>query len=367
MKRSWIRKVWTGEAAGARLLWLTLVPLSWVYGLGVQVRNLGYSSRWLRAKALDRCVISVGNLTIGGTGKTPTCLWIAEELSKRRLKPVILSRGYKRKGKDVVVLRSDPKRPPWAALQEEIAAAGDEPVMMSRIYGHTVGVEKQRYRSACQLLQEEPVDLFVLDDGFQHRQLKRDLDLLVLGADAKGSLLPAGPFREPRLNLRRADIYLITGRAEEWLPLIPPDRSSSVFCGALEAKCLVTSDVNEWKEYPLSRLGRHKVVIVSGVADPRSLYRMVYEWEGEIVETLEFPDHHAYSSFDWQRINRAARNADFIVTTEKDILKLARFPFAKDKLVALRVVLTVENGGALIEKIRQTVEKRQVKASEGMQ
>ncbi len=367
MNSSSIRKLWTGETGGARALRTPLIPLSWLYAVGVQMRNFGYSWRWLRARSLDRCVISIGNLTVGGTGKTPTCLWIAEELSKRGLKTIILSRGYKRNGKGVVVLHSQPKSPLPAALHEEIAAAGDEPVMMSRIFGHTVAVAKERYDSACQLLQEEQLDLFLLDDGFQHRQLKRDLDVLVLGPDAKGSLLPAGPFREPRSNLRRADIYVITGNPEEWRPLIPPGRSASVFCGSLEAKCLVSFEANEWQEYPLSLLGRRKIVIVAGIADPRSLYRMIYEWEGEIVDALEFPDHHAYSSLDWQRINRAARNADLIVTTEKDILKLLRFPFAKGRLLALRVVLTVENGEALIEKLCETVEKRRTRAVEGTQ
>ena len=93
MQNSRIRRVWRGEGVGARLLWLMLVPLSWLYGMGVQIRNFGYSARWLRARALDRYVVSVGNLTVGGTGKTPTCLWLADELSRRGLRLGILSRG----------------------------------------------------------------------------------------------------------------------------------------------------------------------------------------------------------------------------------------------------------------------------------
>jgi tetraacyldisaccharide 4'-kinase len=111
------------------------------------------------------------------------------------------------------------------------------------------------------------------------------------------------------------------------------------------------------KEFPLTLLYRSKILTVTGIADPRGFYRLIHDWEGEIVETLEFPDHHCYTARDWQQINRMGRLVDLIITTEKDILKLARFPFAKDKLLALRVAMIVENGpalvGAIIEKIEQ--------------
>ena len=102
---------------------------------------------------------------------------------------------------------------------------------------------------------------------------------------------------------------------------------------------------------PLTLLYRSKIVTVTGIADPRYFYRLVYDWDGEIVETLEFPDHHTYTARDWQEINRVSRRVDLIITTEKDIVKLAEFPFAKDKLLALRVALSVENGDALIDAI----------------
>jgi tetraacyldisaccharide 4'-kinase len=113
-----------------------------------------------------------------------------------------------------------------------------------------------------------------------------------------------------------------------------------------------------WKEYPLTMLDRSKILAVSAVADPAPFYRMIHDWDGEIVDTMEFPDHHNYSTRDWQRINRAAQNVDFILTTEKDIIKLARFPFAKEKLMALRVEMAVENGAALIAAVERMIQAK---------
>jgi tetraacyldisaccharide 4'-kinase len=122
---------------------------------------------------------------------------------------------------------------------------------------------------------------------------------------------------------------------------------------------LVGYQANHWKQYPLSLLYRNKIVAVAGIAHPERFYRMLHEFEGDIVDILEYPDHHEYSLADWQRINRVGRSAELIVTTEKDIIKLARFPFAKDKLFALRVEMVVENGDALVAALLERVHKRQ--------
>jgi tetraacyldisaccharide 4'-kinase len=137
--------------------------------------------------------------------------------------------------------------------------------------------------------------------------------------------------------------------------IIPKDREQACFSGALRPVSLISLSASRYKEFPLSLLYRSKILTVTGVADPRGLYRLIHEWEGEITETLEFPDHHFYTSSDWQQIARLGRLADLIITTEKDILKLAGFPFAKDKLLALRVAMVVENGPALLEAICQRI------------
>lgn len=358
MNGSLIRRVWEKKGFAARFVWLLLWPASCLYRVAVQVRNAFYSVGWLPVSELPRPVVSVGNLTVGGTGKTPTALWLAEKLEGRGLKVAILSRGYKRKRRSPVLLEPNGKAAGYLENGDEVAEAGDEPLMMARVFQRRVGVGRKRYEAGRQLLQKTEVDLFILDDGFQHRELKRDFDLLLLGSDAWGSLLPAGPFREPRSALRRADSCLVTGSTEKWRAILSNGGVQRCFFGALQPQCLVGFERNQWKEHPLSLLDRSKILTATAIASPGPFYRMIHDWEGEIVEALEFPDHHTYSSRDWQRINRAARAVDFIVTTEKDILKLIRFPFARDKLLALRVGMVVENGDALIDAIVATADKK---------
>ena len=345
IRAAWERKGWNGK-----LLWLLLLPASLVYRAVVQLRNFCFSHRLLRSVRLPRPVISVGNLTVGGTGKTPTCIWLARELSRRGLAVGILSRGYRRAEKTPLILRPNDANPP------SVDKAGDEPFMMSQIYGQTVGVGANRADSAAALLRGQDVDVFVLDDGFQHRRVRRDVDLLLLGQDAGGSLLPAGPFREPKSNLRRADFLLATGGDGLWSSEIPHERVAASFSASLRGVSLIGFSREGSREFPLTLLYRSKILTVTGIADPRGLYRLIHEWEGEIVETLEFPDHHTYTARDWQQISRMARLVDLIITTEKDILKLTGFPFARDKLLALRVALEVENGDALVDGIVEKIQ-----------
>lgn len=350
----WERKELSGWA-----LWLLLLPASFFYRALARVRNLLYSTGWLKRKAVDRPVVSVGNLTVGGTGKTPTCIWLSQELARRGFKVAILSRGYKRKAAQPLILHGESGDTPLSPeTHEDVFNAGDEPLMMARLYGQTVGIAQERYQAARSLLDRCDVDVFILDDGYQHRQLCREVDLLLLGADSTGSVVPAGPFREPIKAVRQADFYLLTGAEEKWRSLIPGDRAQACYRGALQAKALIGLESNRWKEYPLSILYRSKILAVTGIAKPVGFYRMIHDLDGEIVETLEFPDHHSYSLTDWQQINRMARNADLIVTTEKDILKLARFPFARGKFLALRVAMAVENGHALVDAIVNRIQSK---------
>lgn len=355
MNGRWIRLVWERKGLLGKLLWLLFIPLSVVYFVAVQIRNGLYSCRWIRSQSLDVPIISVGNLTTGGTGKTPACLWLVQELEQRGLKVGILSRGYKRRGSRVIVMPAADNG--LATSSETVMAAGDEPCMMAWLYGKTVSVATQRYRAGKKLLAQKKLDLLVLDDGYQHRGLKRDVDLLLLGMDYGGWVLPAGPFREPRSALRRAHVCLVTGAEKEWVSHLSRTERKPYFLGSLQAKCLIGVESGIVKEYPLSLLDHSKIVTVSGIANSDPFYRMIHEWGGEVIDTLEFPDHHLYDFRDWQRISRAARNADLIITTEKDIPKLVGFPVARERLFALRVSMVVENGGVLVGEIVDMIEK----------
>jgi tetraacyldisaccharide 4'-kinase len=355
MGQSWIRRIWERKGLFGRLAWLFVVPWSCAYRLVVQLRNSLYDGQWLRLDVLERPVISIGNLTVGGTGKTPAVLWLAQELGKRGLTVGILSRGYKRESSEPVIMLPEHGEMSPGASEKGVAEAGDEPFMMASLYGQIVAVGKKRYQAAQDLLRNRKVDVFLLDDGFQHRRLKRDVDVLVLGNDASGWLLPSGPFREPKKATARADYFLVTGSLDQWQPVLRGAAGESWFPASLQALALIGLESNRWKEYPLNLLYGSRILAVSGVANPAGLYRIIRDWEGEIVDTVEFPDHHLYTARDWQRINRIASKVELVVTTEKDLVKLVRFPFAKDKLLAVRVALMVENGTALVEALADRV------------
>lgn len=356
MNGAWIRRVWQRRDLLGFLIWLLLLPFAFLYGLGIRIRNLVYWLGWVATKGLPCAVISVGNLTVGGTGKTPTTLWLARELEQRGYRVAILSRGYRGTGKKPVIL--EPRLKKSFPSGEDTFDAGDEPIMMAQVFGQMVGVGKKRYEVGERMLRDEKLDVFLLDDGFQHRRLRRDVDLLLLGADWNGSLLPAGPFREPKSALARANFYLVTSSREKWEPLLRGRYQQVIYFGSLQAKGLLGLEGEQWKDYPLSILDRSKILTVSAIANPTSFYRMIHDWQGEIVDSMEFPDHHPYSTKDWQRINRAARNLDLIVTTEKDITKLVRFPFSKEKLLALRVEMVVENGVSLVGAVEEAIQAK---------
>lgn len=339
-----------------------MLPLSCCYFLAVQVRNLLYALGWLPVNSLPCPVVSVGNLTVGGTGKTPTTLWLSQALRRKGYRVAILTRGYKRDRPQPMLLEPGHEGKFASGEIDDISAAGDEPMMMAKIFGERVGVGRYRYEIGMQLWRQGRVDVFLLDDGFQHRELRRDLDLVLLGKNARSWLLPGGPLREPKRAIRRADLCLVTGSSEDWETLLADRRRGSVFQGALRPKVLITLERGQWKEYPLSLLARSKILVVSGIADPSSFYRMIHEWDGDIVDTMEFPDHYRYSARDWQRISRAARDVDLIVTTEKDILKLVRFPFAREKLFALRVEMVVESGAALVGAVEAIIRSKRAGA-----
>jgi len=344
------RRVWERRGPLGWFLWLLVLPLSLFYSSVIRIRNLLYSTGWRPSRGLPCAVVSVGNLTVGGTGKTPTTLWLAAELSQQGYRVAILSRGYKGTGSSPRILE------PGFVQAEDSLSAGDEPVIMAQIYGQRVGVGKKRYDAANLVLRHTPIDVFLLDDGFQHRLLKRDLDLLLLGQEWSGWVIPAGPFREPRSALSRAHLYLITGSREKWEAILARrGEPSETFCGCLEPKSLLTQEEDGWRELPLAEICRVKVIAVSAIANPESFYCMIQEWGGDIVEAMEFPDHHRYSIKDWQEISRASRHGERIITTEKDMVKLIQFPFAKGSIFALRVKMVVERGDALIRAVERAI------------
>jgi tetraacyldisaccharide 4'-kinase len=327
---------WAGRTAGGRGLRAALVPAAIAYGAGTAVRNRLYDAGILAIRRVPARVISVGNLTVGGTGKTPTTLWLADRLRARGARVGIVARGY-RKAQPGIVVVGESGRPLVAARD-----GGDEAVLLARRFPGPVVTGERRAEAAAFACARFELDTIVLDDGFQHRALARDADLVLLAGDEGAQwTLPAGPLREWASGLARADALLaVDGRAAG-----ATDRP--LFHGRLQPTALVRVAGDEWLEEPLASLAGRAVVALAGIARPERLAAALSAAGAVVREALHFPDHHDYGSDEVAAIARAARAAT-VVTTEKDLAKLGGLP-GLEGLRALRVSLEVERGEVLVE------------------
>jgi tetraacyldisaccharide 4'-kinase len=357
--RSRLEGLWQSDLAlHQRLLWAALVPAAGAYRVALAARALWWHKMKRHARPL---VVSVGNLTLGGNAKTPFTIFLASRLRMRGFKVGIVSRGWGRApSAERAILVSDGER--LLARPDE---AGDEAVMMAKSFGGPIAVARRRI-DGIELVEQRlgAIDAVVLDDAFQHVRLGRDVDLLLMNAErgvGNGWLLPAGPMREPLAAARRADavIAIDTVRAmpaAERARTIPRSIAEHphLLRAILRPRALVspTAAGGRWKEMPLSLMGR-RVVAVSGLADAGSFYRMLREIETDLVGVLEYPDHHVSTAADWHSIVAAGRGGAVFVTTEKDLVKLERFPFERDSLYALRleVVMDLDDETRLVEMI----------------
>lgn len=350
-----IHRIWRRQGFLGKLGWYALAPVSCGFSLIVRGRNRLYDRRWLTSMQHPSLkIISVGNLTVGGTGKTPMVLWLAHALSSRGHKVGILTKGYKGDNTEVTVVGTN-GRP--NATPDEV---GDEAVMLARLFSGVVIAGRDRIAGAKFAHDQFGLDLVILDDGFQHRRLNRQVDLLLFNGRRTLDnqwLLPAGPFREPLSAIRRADIILVTkgnhstnapSPHHSWKAL---GNKKPIYYGELKPIALISSEQREWREWPLNELNGKRILALTGIADPATFYHSLQDWEVEAAEILEFPDHHRYSQADWHTISAIGQKVDLIVTTEKDLVKLERFPFAIGKLVALRVRLEIDHAERLLADI----------------
>ena len=224
-------------------------------------------------------------------------------------------------------------------------------------------VGAERIAAGALAVREFAAEVLVLDDGFQHWALRRDFDLVCWRGSGleNDRLLPAGRLREPLRAMRRAQAVLVTegeeaehlgARVERALAGLP------VYHGRLRATALVTPDGDVWRELPMGALAAHRALGVAGLADPQPFYRTLQEWDARLDDFLEFPDHHDYTLDDWKKIANRSRGLDLVVTTEKDLVKLERFPFAKDKLAAVRVSMEIEGGERLVDSVAAAIDQR---------
>ncbi len=294
------------------LLWPFTVP----YGIGARFKNCAYDRRWLQSQKLSWPVISVGNLSVGGSGKTPLVLLLADLLSQRGWNVDVLSRGYGRSSKKVA--RVDPSGTP-----EEF---GDEPLLMAR-HGLSVYVGANRYDPGHLAENEaEPASpsaqrLHILDDGFQHRKLARTVDIVLLQrADLQGHLVPAGRLREPLSGLRRADICILRAEdadlSERVLQLIGQD-------GQTPNPARVWN-VERRTTLPADAASMPSAVAFCAIGDAAGFFDGLRDAGLALQNTFAFRDHHVYTPSDIARLRAAASNsgANCLVTTEKDSMRL---------------------------------------------
>src|SRR6266850_1285637 len=286
------------------LLW----PLSLPYGLFVRVRAWLYASGWLKQKRLRGTVVSVGNLTVGGTGKTPMVIWLAEKFLSDGKRVAILSRGY----------------------QGANGTSDEIELMKFRLQGRVAfGVDKNRFAEGQRLESQQPIDVFLLDDGFQHLQLARDLDILLMDASrrlAGEALLPAGRLREPLSAMSRANILVFT-RTEnipEAVDEIQKLNQFPVFAAATQLVGFRRLG-GEVSLLSTSEIGTGPFFAFCGLGNPNAFFRDLHNWGLAVCGQMTFPDHHRYTEKDVLQIQQGAKRAgaNAFVTTEKDEQNLA--------------------------------------------
>lgn len=319
-----------GPAAALTRAGLSAASLG--YRAAIAVRNLGYDRGWLEVHRAGVPVVSVGNLTVGGTGKTPMVEWVARWFRRRARRVVILSRGYGQ-----VEGLNDEGR----VLEENLP---DVPHLQ----------DPDRVRSARIAVEELEAEVLVLDDGFQHRRLARDLDLVLLDALEPWGLrhlLPRGLLREPPSSLRRADLVVLS-RAD----LVSPVERSAIRAAAerrvgdlrwVEARHAPMNLVDsEGVVYPLDEIEGQPLAAFCGIGNPESFRRTLAPLCGSLLDLRVFPDHHAYDAADVESLIAWAQSigADLVLTTQKDLVKLRCARLGPVPLRALTIGLEILSG-----------------------
>ncbi len=305
-------------------------PLSVIFGAGVAFRNTLYDRRIIKAQKLKRPVVSVGNISAGGSGKTPFVIALGELLKERGISFDVLSRGYGRSSAGTAIV--DPSGTP--------AQYGDEPLLIARKLQVPVIVGSDRYQAGLLAEKTFSCKLHLLDDGFQHRRLHRDYEIVLLPAsDLRDTLLPVGRLREPPSALRRADAIVLPEPIEKFSP---------------QAAIWQVRRVVE-----LPGLGG-RFLAFCGIARPQQFFRALTGLRVDVAKTLRFGDHHRYSQHDIDRLLRekSAAGAEAFVTTEKDLINLGPLAEQLQPLRAIQLRMELASPQGALAQLLEILEHR---------
>jgi tetraacyldisaccharide 4'-kinase len=348
----------SGTTAGiwSRLLRGCLIPMSLVYALIQGMRTGLYRTGIVGLRKLPRPVISIGNIAAGGTGKTPLTAYIARLLMAQGLKAAVLSRGYggTLEGQTAIVSNGQ-------GILLSPDQCGDEPFLLAKsVPGLAVVIGSDRHAAGQLALQAFSPDIFLLDDGFQHLRLHRDLNILLLDCTrpfGNGWTLPAGLLREPKRAVERADLIILTRCSEGGMAISPvPDKPC----------CRARHDLGDLLPLtgggplPFEALRGKKVVAFSGIAEPQAFVDGLRRQGLQVIAALSFPDHVVYSDARIAEIEDLLRTsaADYAITTEKDGVKLGRLPQASaQKTLLARLSLAVDDPAPLTELLFNLLQK----------
>lgn len=330
-----------------------LYLFSLLYRLIVHLRNRLYNQQVLKSVKLSCPVISVGNISVGGTGKTPCVIMLAKMLQRRGLRPAVISRGYGGKNAQPVNIVSDGK-----AILLNAEVAGDEPLLIARsLQDIPVITGAKRSLTGQAAIDRFGVNVLICDDAFQHRQIFRDMDIVLLDGEkplGNGHLLPRGELRESPGGLRRAGCFILT-RVDETHPVnsdisrIAGTSNIPVFRAVHQFKEMIRPDDST---FPPDELRGKKVCAFCGIARPESFLKLLNEAEAEILSFIPFPDHYSYDRYDLQELKNKflSLRADYLVTTEKDAMRLQSHPEFLKMICILRMEMEIKPSTQSFEK-----------------
>lgn len=341
-----------------RILLGTLKAFSWLFGAAVGIRYFLFKTGVFRRFPLGIQVISIGNVTAGGTGKTPVTEIFARTLAGEGRKVAILSRGYRRKEApwwqrmftqviDPPLVVSDGKH-----ILLDAATGGDEPYMLaSNLPGVAVVVDRNRVKAGRYAIKRLGCDTIILDDGFQYQKLKHSIEVVLVDSTnpfGNGNMLPRGILREPARHLKRADIIFLTKCRGDVSQVREEIRRYNKTAEIVECSHApkVLKDVWSREEYPLEWLRGKTLCTLSGIASPRGFENSLRALGAKVTWCDRWADHHRYEPGEiLYALNRSAdTGADALVTTEKDAVRFPRFETSPVRCLYLRIAIEILSG-----------------------